>query len=46
VVKTELSRILFIENVITKVLSYEEAIKEYAGKKCREIIIEVCQAVN
>jgi hypothetical protein len=45
--KTELSSILSIENDITISLSYEQMIKEYAAKKCRkELIIEVCQAVN
>jgi hypothetical protein len=39
--------ILFIENDITKSLSYEEAIKGYAAKTCRnESIIELCQAVS
>ena len=32
--KTGLSFFLSIENVTTKSLSFEEAIKEYAAKKC------------
>ena len=36
--------ILSIENVTTKSLSFEEAIKEYPAKKCGEkCIIELCQ---
>ena len=39
--------IMCIENNITKLLSYEETIKEYAAKTCRnESIIELCQAVS
>jgi hypothetical protein len=38
--------ILFIEN-ITKLLSYEDTIREYAAKICRkESTMEMCQAVN
>jgi CO dehydrogenase/acetyl-CoA synthase beta subunit len=38
--------VVSVENDIK--LSYEEAIKEYAAKKCREncILLEVCQAVT
>jgi len=38
--------ILFIGNDVIKLLSYEEAIKEYAAKKCRKKSIQVCHAVN
>ena len=39
--------ILCIENNITKLLSYEETIKGYAAKTCRnESIIELCKAVS
>jgi len=39
--------VLSIENYIIKSLSNEEAIKEYAAKKCRKkSIIDVCQAFN
>jgi hypothetical protein len=39
--------IFSIENDITKSLSYEEVINEYAAKKCREkSIIKLCQAVK
>jgi len=39
--------ILSIKNHITEPLSYEEAIKEHAAKKCRKkSITEVCHAVN
>ena len=45
--KTELSSILSTENDITTSLSYEQTIEEYAAKKCKkELVIEVCQAVN
>jgi malonyl CoA-acyl carrier protein transacylase len=33
---------LFVENDITKSLSYEEAIKEYATKICRKKVLYVC----
>jgi hypothetical protein len=36
--------VLYIENVITKSLSFEETMKENAAKKCGgKSIIEVCQ---
>jgi len=39
--------ILRTGNYITESLSYEEAIKEHATKKCRKkSVTEVCQAVN
>ena len=39
--------ILCVENDITKSLSYEDAIKEYAAKICRnESIIELCRAIS
>ena len=38
--------ILSIDNNITKLSSYKEAIREHAAKKYRKKIIEVCQAVN
>jgi hypothetical protein len=35
------------ENDLTKYLSYEEAIKRYAAKKCREkSVIEMCLEVH
>ena len=38
---------LSIENDITKSLSYEKVIKQYAAKECRKkSVIEDCQAVN
>jgi hypothetical protein len=39
--------ILSIKNHIAEPLSYEEATKEHAAKKCRKkSITELCQAVN
>lgn len=34
--------ILFIENDYTKLLSYEEMIKEHAARKCRGKVLQIC----
>ena len=45
--ETELVSVLSMGKDITKSLSYIEAIKEHAAKKCIKIsIIEVCQAFD
>ena len=38
--------VLSVENGITKSLSYEEAIKEYATKICRKKVLCVCVCVS